>query len=514
MKMNADIPTPSIRRLISAAATALIFAAALSPAAGNPNAKLGISIPVHYDSLQNGLKVLIAPDSNVAVVSCRLYYFVGGMNEGPANTGLSHMYEHMMFKGTKRLGTLDYQKELPYLNSIDSLDRILQKARSELGEGDSLYKSCRAEIMATLDKQRQYIKKDEIWELYQNNGGSALNAWTTNNMTAYTVTLPKNRVELFYWIESDRMQNPVLREFHSEQEVVTEERRMRYDNRPLNRYWERLNSLFYAAHPFRQPVIGWESDIRAYTTEKLMNHIHRFYTPDNAVLVLAGNIDPKAAMADINKYFGGIKRAASERGEVVTREPEAFGATRFTVAEDVEPRIDVLFQTPGYPHADLYPLDVIEGILSDRSGRLYKRLVDKEQLCTDAGASNFSRLHNGYFHIYASLKKDTDAARVEAIIKEEVARLTKEAPADQEMARVTNGMRMSFATGLKSLEGISDQLAGFERLGSWQDLFDYQDKIAAVKKESIPGAAAVYLKPEFATWGAIVPKTKDVKTKR
>jgi predicted Zn-dependent peptidase len=491
---------------LAAALTATIF---FGTASAYAETATGINLPVFEDSLANGLKVLIVPDSNVAVVSCRLYYFVGGMDEWSSATGLSHMYEHMLFKGTKRLGTRDYQKELPYLNGIDSLDRLLQGVRGTNGEGDARYKALYGEIMSLLDKQRGYIKKNEIWELYNNNGGTDLNAWTADNMTAYIVTLPKNRVELFYWIESDRMQNTVLREFHSEREVVTDERRMRYDNKPVNRYWERLNSLFYVAHPYRQPVIGWESDIRAFTTEKLREHVHRFYTPDNAILILVGNIDPKKAMSDIDAYFGGIKRAAYRRREVVTREPAAFGGTRFTVAEDVEPRIDVLFQTPGYPDTGLYQLDVVEGILSDRSGRLYKRLVDKEQLCTDAGASNYVRLHNGYFHIYASLKKDTDPARVEEIIKDEIGKLVKKAPADREMARVVNGMRMSFATGLKSLEGISDRLAGFERLGSWRDMFDYQEKVASVKAASIPEAVGTYLKPDLATWGFIVPKKKN-----
>ena len=489
-------------RIITAIITAT---AALSFAGGD-----GIELPVAFDSLDNGLKVIIVPDSNVAVVSCRLYYFVGGMNEGPGTSGLSHMYEHMMFKGTKRLGTIDYEKELPYLSSIDSLDRLLQRTRAQKGGRDSLYASYRREIAALLDKQREFIKKDEIWDLYNINGGTSLNAWTSNDMTAYIVTLPKNKVELFYWIESDRMRNPVLREFHSEQDIVTEERRMRYDNRPLNRYWERLNALFYVAHPFRQPVIGWESDISGFTTDKLMRHINRFYTPDNAVLVLAGNIDPAAAMRDIKKYFGAIPRAASERDEVVTREPPPIGATRFTVREDVEPRIDALFHTPGYPNGDLYALDIIEGVLSDRSGRLYKRLVDQEQLCTNSGASNDFRPHDGYFHIYANLKKEADPNRVEAIILEEIDKLAKEAPADREITRVSNGIRMSFAEGLKSLEGISDRLAWYERLSSWKDLMEYPEKIASVNKDEIPKIAATYLKPELATWGFIVPASKDV----
>jgi len=489
--------------------TAILTAAALI--AISHAGRAGIDIPVFEDSLANGLRVLIVPNEDVAVVSCRLYYFVGGMNEGPGTSGLSHMYEHMMFKGTQRLGTHDFQAEVPYLAAVDSLDRLLQRARVLRGEEDSLYRAYRAEINGLVERQREYIKKDEIWELYNLHGGTALNAWTSSNMTAYIVTLPKNKVELFYWIESDRMQFPVLREFHSEVDVVTEERRMRYDNRPLNRYWERVNALFHVAHPFRQPVIGWEPEIRAFSTDKLMRHINRFYTPDNAVLILVGNIEPERAMSDINKYFGGIPRAAVDREPVVTREPPAIGEVRFTVREDIESRVDVMFQVPGYPHVDLYALDVIEGVLSDRSGRLYRRLVDREGLCTDAGASNTFRLHNGYFHIYATLKKGTDPAVVERIIREEVDKLTREAPTEREILRVSNGIRMQFASGLKCLEVISDRLAAYQRLGSWRDLFEYPDKIAAVDRGSIPGVAAAYLRPDFGTWGFIVPKAQGGK---
>jgi predicted Zn-dependent peptidase len=214
-------------------------------------------------------------------------------------------------------------------------------------------------------------------------------------------------------------------------------------------------------------------------------------------------------MADINRYFGGISRGKADVDEVVTREPPPVGETRFTVREDIEPRIDAMFQTPGYPHDDLYALDIIEGALSGRSGRLYRRLVDKEGLCTNAGASNVSRPHNGYFHVYAVLKSGADPAKVEAIIREEIGKLAAEAPTDREIARVSNGIRMSFAEGLTSLEGISDRLAGFERLGSWRDMFEYPQKIASVGKGSIPAVAGAYLKPDMATWGFIVPKSKD-----
>lgn len=468
-----------------------------------------IQIPVQYDTLQNGLKIIIVPDTNVAVVSCRLYYFVGSMYEGPGTTGLSHMYEHMMFKGTKVLGTKNYAKEIPIMKSIDSLEHLIscEQARGR-HESDSSIQKMQAQIVQLLEKQRAIMKKDEIWELYQNNGGSQLNAWTADDMTAYIVTLPKNKVDLFYWIESDRMKNPVLREFYSERDVVTEERRMRYDNRPLGRYYERLNSLFFVAHPYRLPTIGWMSDIRSYTKDKMEQHVNRYYTPDNALIVLVGNISPELAKKKINQYFGKIPRAKQPKAEVVTREPEPIGETRFTVRDEGEPRIDMLFHTPGYPDHDLYRLDIIEGIFSGRTGRLYKRLVDEEGLCTDAGGANEYKLHNGDFQIWAELKNDADPVKVENIIREEIAKISSRPPSKSEMERITNEIRMSFVTGLKSLEGLSDRLAWYERLGSWKDLLTFADSIAAVKAEEIPAVAKKYLDPSKMTIGMLLPKVE------
>lgn len=472
-----------------------------------PLAAGAVSLPVTYDSLDNGLRVLIVPDTNVAVVSCRLYYFVGSMYEGPGSSGLCHMYEHMLFKGTRTLGTTNYKKEKIYMSSIDSLDALIVALRQQdIPETDSTITSYRKEIFAILDKQREYIKKDEIWEFYLNSGGTHINGWTADDMTAYIVTLPRNKVELFYWIESDRMRNTVLREFYSERDVVTEERKMRYDNNPHRRYWERLFSLFYVAHPYRLPTIGWMSDIRSYTREALREHVRKFYTPDNALIVLAGNIDPSTAMADINRYFSTIPRASVPKKEVVTREPPPIGETRFTVHDDAQPRIDILFHTPGYPHDDLYKLDVVEGVLSGESGRLYKRLVRQTGLCTDAGAGNAYRLQDGYFRVWATLENDTDPREVESILLQEIAGLVDNPPSEREIERVRNSIRMFFLKSLKSLEGISDQLAWFERLRSWRDMETYPKMIAQVKAESIPGVVEQYLDPDLKAIGLLLPK--------
>lgn len=466
-----------------------------------------IKIPVHYDTLGNGLRVIIVPDTNSAVISCRLYYFVGSMYEGPGTTGLAHMYEHMMFKGTQLLGTTNYRIEKKFIDSLDVLEnRIVQLQQKGIPETDSAFTIINKKAFSLLDGQRRYIKKDEIWELYLNNGGTNLNAWTGDELTAYIVTLPQNKLELFCWIEADRMQHPVLREFYSEREVVTEERKMRYENRPLNKYFERLNALFYIAHPFRNPTIGWMSDIRSFTREKLDEYVKRYYTPDNALIVLVGNVDTAGALSLIKKYFEPIPRAKKKKEEVVTREPAAIGETRFTMHENAQPRVDILYHTPGYLHTDLYALDVIETMLSGRSGRLYTRLVTEEKLCIDAGAQNEYRLHNGCFHVWAIPKTGADMKKVERALLDEINKLTKYPPSSRDMERIKNTIKMDFVSRLTSLEGLSDELAWFERLRTWRDLLDYPDKINAVVPATIPAILKTYCSPEHKTIGVLIAK--------
>ncbi len=471
-----------------------------------------ISLDAHFDTLSNGLKVLMVKDEDVPVVSCRLYYFVGSMYEGPGTSGLSHMYEHMMFKGTKTLGTKDFEKEKPIMKSIDSIDVIIGNLRSKgYSENDSIFKLHRDAIFSLLDMQREFIKKDEIWETYQSAGGTGLNAWTGDDITAYIVTLPKNKTELFYWIESDRMENPILREFYSERDVVTEERRMRYDNKPVNKYWEMLAAKFYSAHPYRLPTIGWMSDIRAYTREKMSNHIKRYYTPDNGMLILVGNINPEEELKKIKSYFEKIPRAAKPKDVVVTKEPAAIGETRFTVHDNAQQRIDILFQIPGFPNNDLYSLDVIEGILSGRSGRLYNRIVKQDAIGTGAGGSCSYKFDTGYFHVWATFKNGTDPKKVEDALIDELNKLKQNSPSKNEMERVKNSINMHFIKKLKSLEGLSDQLAFFELYGGWEGMLNYPGEIAKIKSENIPAIATTYFNKELSTTGLLL--SKDIKEK-
>ncbi|MGM0462848.1 MAG: M16 family metallopeptidase, partial [Fibrobacterota bacterium] len=327
------------------------------------------------------------------------------------------------------------------------------------------------------------------------------------DLTAYIVTLPAHKYELFFNIESDRMENLVLREFYSERDVVTEERRQVYENNTMRHYLLKLNALFYTASPYRNPTIGWYSDIRNYTTEKLRTHISRYYRPDNAMIVIAGNIDTSKVYESAKKYFGDIEVPETEIPRVVTREPDPVGVKRFEIRDRAASRVDILFHTTGFPQRDIYKLDVVENILSGESGRLYQRLVQEEGLCSEVDAQNRWAKRDGRFHIWAQLLPHADHEEVETIILDEIKTLSAEEPAEHELTRTRNQLEKHFVFQLKDLERLSDNLAYFENFSSWQDLFRYTEEINSV--EETADVVQEYLNPDFRTVGYLIDEKEN-----
>ena len=348
--------------------SALIFPAAIS----------AVDFPIHKEVLDNGLTVLLYPNSQAPTVSCRLFYVTGSVNEVPGSSGLAHILEHELFKGTKKVGVTDFAKDSVLMAKEDS---VMALSQASAVAGDSISaKKFRAEYDSLVEEERKFMVKEELWSAYQQAGGTGLNAFTTDLMTAYIVTLPKNRVELFLYLESDRMQNAILREFYSERDVVREERRMRYDDRPSGRYFETLNGLIYEAFPYRVPTIGWPSDIMNLTREQAAEHYRKYYKPRNAILVLAGDLDTTQTMNLVKKYFAEIP-SGEAFAPITVRDPEPAGEKRLTVYRpDAPHRMDFCFKTPGVGDSSLYALDIAEGVLNGRSGRLYKKLVEEKKL--------------------------------------------------------------------------------------------------------------------------------------
>ncbi|MCP5004230.1 MAG: insulinase family protein, partial [Planctomycetes bacterium] len=327
--------------------------------------KLQLDVQEHV--LQNGLKILMLEKHDVPIVSLRVVYKVGSANERPGITGASHLFEHMMFKGTEIFGIKDYEAEKPLLEKEEEL---IVKINAEHKKGTSASKGTAALLEKQLQdvwkRQKGLIIKDEMWSIYLKNGATGLNASTSNDATFYYCNLPSNRLELWAFMESDRMQNLVLREFYSERDVVMEERRLRTENSPVGLLIEQLNAATYTAHPYGWPVIGWMSDLENIKKSDVAQYFKQYYSPNNAVIVAVGDINPAEVIEYVESHFGDIERQPPSP-EVTTKEPGQIGERRIYVEYDANPVLTIAYHKPAIGHQDQYVFDVIEAILS--SGR-------------------------------------------------------------------------------------------------------------------------------------------------
>ena len=458
-----------------------------------------VDLKIHEYELDNGLKVLLYPNKQAPIVACRLFYTTGSVHEAPGRSGIAHLLEHVMFKGTKKVGIKDTIQDAILIQKIDSL-WVHIRAAKHAKDSTTLQKHM-AEYDKLITEHRKIIVKDELWETLLRHGGTGLNAFTSDLMTAYFVTLPKNKVELYLWLEADRMENAIFREFYPERDVVREERRMRYDDSPYGRYYEALIAMFYEEHPYRIPTIGWAHDIENLTREQATEHYVKYYKPNNAILVLAGDIDVPKTKAMIHKYFSPIKPGESH-AKIIIEEPEQLFQKRLhQVKDEVKPRVDVLFQTPGVGNKDLFTLDIIEGVLSGKSGRLYKRLVLEDQLATNVSAGNYITKYISSFQIAATLKEGVKPQQVEDVIWEELEKLKNEKISEREMQKVKNQVYARTIRSLTNLENVATELAFYELYSDWTLINTFPEGVNKVKEDEVQEIAKKYFQISKSTVG-------------
>ena len=267
--------------------------------------------------LDNGLTVLMVERHQTPVVSINITFAVGGINEQVGQTGLAHLYEHMAFKGTRTIGTKDYGKEKPILDEIARIGTELERRQHEMAEkigGGSVEEqaavdSLQKRFVELQAEASQYVVGNELALLYQRHGGVGFNASTGKDLTRYMISLPANRLPLWAAIESDRMANPVFREFYKERGVVMEERRLRNEDSPTGLLFETFTSAAFRAHGYGVPTIGWGSDILSLTPAETEAFFKTYYGPNRATIALVGDFDPKEVMALIENTFGKIPAA-------------------------------------------------------------------------------------------------------------------------------------------------------------------------------------------------------------
>jgi len=477
-------------------------------------------IEVEEWTMSNGMKWLLFERHDAPTVATGWVAHVGSANERPGITGISHFFEHMMFKGTRTIGTKDIDLDLQLIDEQEQVRTEMRKEMSEMrarlrrGEISSLddpeaktprYKELEAKFDALVLKQRENIIKDQMDQIYTRNGGEFLNASTNEDLTVYFMRLPKNKLELWAWLESDRLLNPVFREFYSERDVVFEERRLRTESTPLGKFDEEFNSIFWDAHPYSWPVVGWASDIPMYTLKQAKDYFATYYAPNNITGVLVGDFKTAEVKPLLERYFGRLKRGP-EAPEVVTLEPKSLGEKRFYAEAETSPTVRVWWQGVPMVHKDFPVLDLMTDILSGRTGRLTKALVLDQKIANSASAYVNGQKYAGFIGAEATVKDGQEPAKVEAALFAELDRLKTEPVPAEELQKVKNQAKANAYRRLSNGTFIMFQLLQYEGTGDWKRINTQAEEVDAVTAEDIRRAANEYFNKETRTVGIFTRK--------
>jgi len=466
----------------------------------------GLADKVQEYTLKNGMKVLMVPRHNSPTVAAWIRFKVGSVDERSDERGLAHLLEHMLFKGTKTLGTTNYAAEKPIL---DKIEETAQKLMAEEQKKDKADKKEIARLRAELERLEKegekYVVKEEFADLYAKNGGAGYNAFTSKDGTTYIINVPANKLELWAAIESDRMQNAVLREFYTERNVVKEERRRSYDAEPEGKLWETFVADAFNAHPNGQPTIGWMSDIDGLTRTKAERFLHKYYAPNNAIMAIVGDIEPTQTLALVERYFGDIP-PGTPVPPVTVEEPTQQGEKRTEIVGDAEPELLIGFHKPTLPAPDDYVFDVIDMLLTKgRTSRLYKKLVLEQQLATNV--SSFSAPGSRYpnlFVISATPRAPHTVAEVEKAVYEELDRLKTEPVTERELKQILNNLEYEEAHQMVSNGGLARNLTEYEAVaGSWRYIIEHRQKVAQVTPADVERVARQYFTRENRNVGFI-----------
>jgi len=447
--------------------------------------------------LKNGLTVLLMERHLSPTVSLYIRYRVGAVDEEPGESGAAHLLEHMMFKGTTSIGTKNYKAEEKILEKIARTGSALDKEkRKGQNANPQTIETLSANLKKLESEHRQYFIPNEIDRLYTQNGGLDMNANTGQDLTTYHVSLPSNKIELWARIESDRLLNPVFREFYTERDVVMEERRQRVETDPDGKLYEDFISTAYKNHPYGRPVLGWTDDLMNLSPNALRKIWKKYKTPGNIVIAVVGDIQTKETLKLIDKYFGRIP-SVPRKAETLPAEPEQTEERNVEVIFDANPSLLIGFHKPAPPSPEDYVFDVLNEILTGgRTSRLYNHLVTNLQIAKGVNVYNGvpGIRYPNIFTLSAEPRHPHTNIELEKAILQEIEDLKTKPVSEEELMKAKNRMEMEYIQNLDSNSEIASTLSYYEvLLGDYRYFADYLIHIDKVTADDIQKAAKTYL---------------------
>jgi len=456
--------------------------------------------------LPNGLTVVILERPEAPVFSFCTHVSVGSTQEVQGITGLAHMFEHMAFKGTDKIGTINYPAEKAALENVEkTYAAYVRENLKESGRNAEKVAQLETEWKKAVDEADQYVVPNQFGEIVESQGGEGLNASTNWDETVYYYSFPENRLELWAYLESERFLHPVMREFYKERDVVMEERRMRTDSSPQGRLLEQFLGTAYLAHPYGRPVIGWPSDLRAFSATDATNFFRKYYIPSNMVVALVGDIKASQALPLIEKYFGRLPAAPAPE-PLRTKEPPQQALREVILQDKNQPLYIEGYHRPNFLDPDDAVYDVLADLLSKgRTSRLYRSMVrDKRIALAAEGGTYPGNKYPSLFYFFAAPSRGHTAKDMAGPIHEEIERLKTHDVSDEELTSVKTRAKADLIRGLNDNQGLAIQLAEYQAdYGDWRELFHQITRISAVTKADIRRVANQTFTEENRTVGRL-----------
>ena len=511
-----NVKNSPFRRLLATTLALMVFSGGLIPETALALQKSQSSIQPYLEQvinrltefrLDNGLKFIVLERHQAPVVSFLTYADVGGIDEPDGQTGVAHFLEHLAFKGTKRIGTTDYQAEAPLLEKLEKLDNQIKIAKTN-GKKDEIAR-LETEFKSVESQALKLVKQNEMGQIVEQAGGVGLNANTSSEATRYFYSFPANKLELWMSLESDRFLDPVFREFYKEKEVILEERRMRIENSPIGQMVEKFIDAAFKVHPYRRPVIGYDQDIRNLTPENVKKFFDAYYVPSNLTIAIVGDVNPAEVKKLAQTYFGRYQSKPKPQQQLPI-EPQQTATKEVTLELSTQPWYLEGYHRPAITNSDNAVYEIIGSLLSDgRTSRLYKSLVEKQNLALTAeGSSGFpGDKYPNLIFFYALTSPGKTVDEIAIALRQEIEKLKTEPVSAVELTRLKTQARAGLLRGLNSNSGMAEQLLEYEvKTGSWRNLFGQLDKIAAVTPEDIQRVAKATFTPENRIVGKLLSK--------